>query len=156
MRKYNLIKDNLETLEEFYSMDTREVQFKLQNFYYKFENMEENGDSKWSKVFLDKKRIIWTNPLNGFAVAAMKDVNTEITLPNALPTFQENFEIFNSLWLNLDYEFEILITNILSHKKNQEYCCLDCSFPFAPVCSELYTIFDPDETWSNQASQVPP
>ena len=116
---------------------TREIQFKLQNFYLKFESI-------WKKVFLPQKTIIWINPYYGFAVAAYKNVETQVTLPNVLPTFQENLDIFNSLWLDLDYKFESLIENIKIHKENQEYCCLDCCFPFATICAELYTKFDPD------------
>ena len=144
MKRYNLVKDNLEILNEFYSMDTNEIQFKLQNFYLKFEHMEENGESLWKKVSLDKKMIIWMNPYNGFSVAALKDLDNQVTLPNLLPTFQENLNIFKSLWLDLDYKFESLVENIRSHNNNKEYCCLDCSFPFATICTELHTKFDPD------------
>ena len=87
-------------------MDTNEIQFKLQNCYLKFEHMEENGESLWKKVSLDKKMIIWMNPYNGFSVAALKDLDNQVTLPNLLPTFQENLNIFKSLWLDLDYKFD--------------------------------------------------
>ena len=64
-------------------MDTREPQFLVQDFYYKFERMLENGESLWEKIKLDKKRIVWVNPNNGFTIAALKDLDFEIKLPNS-------------------------------------------------------------------------
>ena len=96
------------------------------------------------KVCLDKKRIIWINPNNGFSIAALKDLEFEIQLPNTLPSYKENFEAFRTLWTSLEYDIELLYENVQRHHENQEYCCLDCHFPFATVCSELYTQFEPD------------
>ena len=133
--------NNLETLSEFYGMDTDQTQFALQDFYNKYLEIQENGEVLWEKVCLDKKRIIWINPNNGFAIAALKDLEFEIQLPNTLPSYKENFE---ALWTSLDYDIQLLYENVQSHHENQEYCCLECHFPFATVCSELYTQFDPD------------
>ena len=92
-----------------------------------------------------QKRIIWKNPANGFAIAALKDLNTEIKLPNYLPSYEENFESFKSMWTSLDYDLRILFENVKSHVKSDEYCCsVQCQFPFAPICSELYSQFEPD------------
>ena len=126
-------------------MDTTDVQFVLQDFYYKFEEITENGDSIWKRINLDKRRIIWLNPNNGFAIAALKDLEFEIKLPNAFSSFDENLEVFKSLWMKLEYDLNLLYENIKSHHRNNEYCCLDCNFPFATVCSELFTQFDPDD-----------
>ena len=96
------------------------------------------------KIQLDKKRIVWLNPNNGFAIAALKDLDFEFKLPNSFQTYEENFKLFKSLWLSLDYDVNLLYENIQSHLTNDEYCCLDCHFPFATVCAELYTQFEPD------------
>ena len=136
--------NNLENLSENYGMDTHEVQFLAQDFYYKFLKISENGDSLWEKIQLDKKRIVWLNPNNGFAIAALKDLDFEFKLPNSFQTYEENFKLFKSLWLSLDYDVNLLYENIQSHLTNDEYCCLDCHFPFATVCAELYTQFEPD------------
>ena len=125
-------------------MDTCEPQFLVQDFYYKFERMLENGESLWEKIKLDKKRIVWVNPNNGFTIAALKDLDFEIKLPNSRPSYEENLTIFKSLWMSLDHDVKLLYENIESHKTNHEYCCLDCHFPFATVCAELYTQFEPD------------
>ena len=105
--------------------------------------MKSNGDSLWKKVFLDKKRIVWIKPMNGFALAALKDINFKIKLPNYLPTYDANFDAFKSLWTNLDYNLELLYENVRSHIRNDEYCCLDCHFPFARVCAKIYSQFEP-------------
>ena len=139
-RRFN----NLETLSEFYGVDTDEVQFSVQDFYYKFQAISNDGESLWEKVKLDKKRIVWLNPNNGFSIAVLKDLETEIGLPDRLPTFRENLDVFKTFWMSLDHNLELLYENIETHYKNQEYCCLDCHFPFATVCSELYTKFEPD------------
>ena len=136
--------NNFETLTENYGMDTSEVQFILKDFYCRFERMSEDGNSLWKKIKLDKKRIVWINPNNGFAIAALKDLDFEIKLPNSLPTYEENFNLFKSLWLKLDYDLNLLYENVTSHLTNDEYCCMDCHFPFATVCAELYTQFEPD------------
>ena len=143
MRNYIILKENLCILEEFYSMDTEATQFQVQNYYYRFEKMTENGGCEWTKVFLKKKQILWINPANGFALATLKDMNVEIPLPDVLPNFKANFETFKTFWKKLDYDLEPLYKNIQSHQDNEEYCCLDCEFPFMPVCSELYSKFDP-------------
>ena len=144
MKTFNLLIDNFETLNEFYGMDTSLEQFSIQNFFHKFERMCENGESLWTKTFLDKKRIVWINPMNGFSIAALKDINYEIKLPNAFSTFEENFQNFKSIWMTLEYDVNLLFENIESHISNNEDCCLDCHFPFATICSELYTQFEPD------------
>ena len=136
--------NNLETLSEFYGMNTDQTQFVIQDFYSKYLEILENGETLWEKVFLDKKRIIWVNPNNGFALAALKDLEYEIQLPNSQPSYEENLKAFRKLWISLDYDIQLLYENIRSHHENQEYCCLDCRFPFATVCSELYTQFEPD------------
>ena len=82
--------------------------------------------------------------MNGFALAVLKDINFEIKLPNYLPTYDANFDAFKSLWTNLDYNLELLYENVRSHIRNDEYCCLDCHFPFTTVCAELYSQFEPD------------
>ena len=96
------------------------------------------------KIKLDKKRIVWINPNNGFVIAALKDLDFEIMLPNSLPTYEENFNLFKTLRLKLDYDLNLLYENVTSHLTNDEYCCMDCHFPFATVCAELYTQFEPD------------
>ena len=136
--------NNFETLNENYGMDTNEVQFVVQDFFYKFERMSDDGNSLWKKIKMDKKRIVWVNPNNGFAIAALKDLDFEIKLPNSLPTYEENFDVFKSLWISLEHDVNLLFENIRSHLSNNEYCCMDCHFPFATVCSELYTQFEPD------------
>ena len=98
----------------------------------------------WEKIKLDKKRIVWINPNNGLSIAALKDLDFEIDLPDILPTFKENLDSFRKLWISLDYDIELLYENLENHQNNQEYCCLDCHFPFATVCSELYSKFEPD------------
>ena len=96
------------------------------------------------KNFQTKSAFCGKNPVNGLAIAALKDINWEIKLPNALPTYKENFEIFQSMWLELDYDLELLFENVRSHVENDETCCLNCNFPFSPICSELYSQFEPD------------
>ena len=125
-------------------MDTDDVQFNVQDFYFKFKEILDNGECVWEKVCLNKKRIVWINPNNGFSIAALKDLDFEITMPNCLPTYEENFESFKSLWIRLEYDLDLFYENIESHHRNQEYCCLDCSFPFSTVCLEVYTKFEPD------------
>ena len=105
--------------------------------------MTANGAFVWTKILLRKKCIVWTNLANGFAIAYLKDLKTEISLPDDLPNFNENFDNFKRLWNKLDFDLEPLFKNILSHQNNQEYCCLDCEFPFMPFCSQLYSKFDP-------------
>ena len=83
-------------------------------------------------------------PNNGFSIAALNDLDIEIGLPDRLPTFKENLDSFKTLWMNLDHNLELFYENIETHHKNQEYCCMDCRAPFATVCSELYTKFEPD------------
>ena len=77
--------DNFETLNEFYGMDTLDEQFVFQNFYIKFEGMKLNGEASWSKILFNKKRIVWKNPLNGIAIAALKDPDIEVKLPSCQP-----------------------------------------------------------------------
>ena len=144
MKQFKLLINNFETLSEHYGMDTPEEQFAIQNYYIRFESMSENGESNWTKIMLNKKRIVWKNPANGFSVAALKEIDFEIPLPNALKTYQENYQNFKSLWLSLDYDVNNLFENIRSHVRTNEYCCLHCEFPFAPICSELYSQFEPN------------
>ena len=132
-------------MKEFYGIDTSEVQFAYQDFYFQFERIQENGETLWKKKLLDKKRIIWLNPNNGFTIAALRDLNYEIKLPDALPTFEENFEAFKLIWTSLDYSMDLFYENIESHHTNNEYCCFNCNFPFATVCAELYSQFEPDD-----------
>ena len=139
--------NNLEILSEHYGMDTNLVQFTVQDFYYKFQKILKNGQSLWEEVKLDKKRIVWINPNNGVSIAALKDLEFDISLPDRLPTFKENLDLFKTLWMCLDHRLELFYENIETHHKNQEYCCLDCHFPFATVCSELYTKFEPDPSF---------
>ena len=125
-------------------MDSQEVQFAAQDYYLRFQEILENGETLWEKIKLDKKRIVWINPNNGFSIAALKDLDFEIDLPDTLPTFTENLDSFRKLWMSLDYDIELLYENLETHSTNQEYCCLDCHFPFATACSELYSKFEPD------------
>ena len=60
-------------------MDTNEVQFVAQDFYLKFERMSDNGIAIWKKIEMDKKRIVWINPNNGFSIAPFKDLDTNKT-----------------------------------------------------------------------------
>ena len=143
-KNYRLQIENFETLNEWYGMDTKHEQFVCQNFYHQFVKMSESGESLWRKIYLDKKRIIWKNPMNGIAIAQLKDIDFEISLPNSLPSFQDNYLKFKSLWMALDHNIDLLYENIENHIRNNEYCCLNCHFPFATVCAELYTQFDPD------------
>ena len=131
-------------LLEYHVIYSQEVQFAAQDYYFKFQEILENGETLWEKVLLDKKRIVWINPNNGFSIAALQDLEFEIGLPDCLPTFQENLNSFKKLWTSLDHNIELLYENIENHHTNQEYCCLDCHFPFATVCSELYSKFEPD------------
>ena len=140
--------NNLEILSEHYGMDTNLVQFTVQDFYYKFQKILKNGQSLWEEVKLDKKRIVWINPNNGVSIAALKDLEFEISLPDRLPTFRENLDSFKTLWMGLDHSLELLYDDIETHFTNQEYCCLDCHFPFATVCLELYTKLDPHQSYS--------
>ena len=135
--------ENLETLNDFYSMDMPDEQFLFQNFYSKFEHMSDNGEAIWSQIGFEGKKIVLVNPYNGLALAVLKDSIADITVPNHLPTCQENLLLFESLWEPLDYNIGILMNNIRSHATTDEYCCLDCNFPFSPVCSELYSKFAP-------------
>ena len=128
--------NNLEILTEFYGMDSNSVQFTIQDFYHKFLKILENGESLWEEVKLDKKRIVWINPNNGFSIAALKDSEIEIGLPDRLPTFRDNLDSFKTLWDGLDHSIELLYENIETHYTNQEYHCQECHFPFATVCSE--------------------
>ena len=125
--------NNWEILAEYYAMDSQEVQFAAQDYYLRFQEILENGETLWEKIKLDKKRIVWINPNNGFSIAALKDLDFEIDLPDTLPTFTENLESFRKLWMSLDYDIELLYENLETHSTNQEYCCLDCHFPFATV-----------------------
>ena len=73
------------------------------------------------KYVLTKKLIIWKNPANGFAIAALKDLDREIKLPNYLPNYDENFESFKSMWTSLDYDIKIMFENVKSHVESNEY-----------------------------------
>ena len=99
-------------------MDTTDVQLIIQDFYYKLEKINENGDSLWRRMDLDKRRIIWLNPKNGFSMAALKELEYEIKLPNVLSSFEENFEAFKSIWMKLDSDLNLLFENIESHHRN--------------------------------------
>ena len=88
-----------------------------------------------------KKHIVWINPNNGFSITDFIDFDNEKKISNSLPTYRENFTTFKSLWRSLDHDVNLLYEN---HLINNEYCCLDCHFPFATVCAELYTQFEPD------------
>ena len=68
-------------------MNTDQTQFVIQDFYNKYLEIQENGETLWEKVYLDKKRIVWVNPKNGFALAALKDIEFEIKLPNIQPSY---------------------------------------------------------------------
>ena len=46
--------------------------------------------------------------------------------------------------MSLDYDIKLVYENLENQKDNQEYCCIDCHFPFATACSELYSKFEPD------------
>ena len=142
--------NNFETLNEHYGMNTSQTQFVIQDFYLKFEKMLENGECLWKKKQLDKKRIVWLNPNNGFYIAALKDLDYEMKLPNSLPTFKENLTLFKSVWMNLDYNLSLLYENIENHFATKEYCCLDCHFPFATVCTDLYSQFEPEPPPNHQ------
>ena len=89
----------------------------------------------------DKKQIVWINPFNGFSLAVLKDLKTDVKAPNQSGSFEQNFDVFESIWGKLDFDLEPLFENIKSHRNNDEYCCLKCDFPFSPVCSELYMKF---------------
>ena len=80
---------------------------------------------------------MWINPNNGFSLAALRDLEIEISHPHSLPTFRQNLELFKTHWMDLDHSLELLFENIETHYADQEYCCMDCHFPFATVCSEL-------------------
>ena len=135
--------NNLHILNEFYGMDTTQVQFVIQDHYFKFYEFDEYGETFWKKIDLKKRQIVWINPNNGYAIAALRDLEYEIDLPNQLPSYEENLSKFKLLWSSLDYDVNLLYKNIESHVATDEYCCLDCHFPFATVCSELYTRFAP-------------
>ena len=64
--------------------------------------------------------------------------------PSADTSYKAKFASFKSLWMNLDFEVKLMNKNIETHLANNEYCCMDCCFPFATVCGELYTQFEPD------------
>ena len=67
------------------------------------------------------------NPMNVFAIAAHKDNEYKIKLPNYLLTFDENFHAFKLLWMNIEHNLDLQI-------RNNEYCC---HFHFSTVCAEL-------------------
>ena len=69
-------------------MNTEQTQFMIQDFYNKYLEIQENGDTLWEKVYLDKKRIIWVNPNNGFTLAALKDLEYEIQPPNIHSSYE--------------------------------------------------------------------
>ena len=144
LKKHILLLDNLETLNEFYGMDTPGEKFAIQNYFFKFDGFREGGETIWVERPLNRKCIVWKNTANGFTVAKMKDIEYEIRLPNFLPTYEENFSAFQALWVGIEYNIKLLFENIRSHKIEDEYCCLDCHFPFLPICSELYSQFEPD------------
>ena len=87
-------------------MDSQEVQFAVQDYYLRFQEILVNGETLWEKIKLDKKRIVWINPNNGFSIAALKDLDFEIDLPDSRPTFKENLDSFRKLWMSLDYDIE--------------------------------------------------
>jgi hypothetical protein len=120
MKEYIILHEKLCVLEEFYSMDTTEVQFNLQNHYDRYEHMTENGGVVWTNILLKKKCIVWTNPANWFGIAYLKDLKPEISLPDILTNFNENFDNFKRLWNKLNFDLEPLFKNILSHKKNKK------------------------------------
>ena len=91
--------NNLETSSEFYGMDTKLVQFTIQDFYYKFQQILEIMN-------------------NGFSIAALWDIEFKIGLPYRLQTFRENLEMFKTLWMGLDHRLELLYENIETHHKN--------------------------------------
>jgi hypothetical protein len=72
---------------------------------------------------------------NKFSIAALKDINYEIKRPNDYTCYKENFDSFKSLWMNLNFEVKLLYENIETYLANNEYCCMDCHFPFATVCA---------------------
>ena len=79
--------------------------------------------------------MVKLNPQNGFSIAAMKDIDFKIKLPNAFTTYEENFAKFVTLWMNIDSDVKLLYDNIESHLAKNEYRCIDCYFPFATVCA---------------------
>ena len=87
MNLFNLKMENLETLNDFYSMDMPDEQFLFQNFYSKFEHMSDNGEAIWSQIGFEGTMILWVNPYNGLALAVLKDSIADITVPNHLPTY---------------------------------------------------------------------
>ena len=74
-----------------------------------------NGECLWKKTKLDNKRIVRLNPNNGFYIAALKDLDYEMKLPNSLPMFEENLTLFKSVWMDLDYDLCLLYENIENH-----------------------------------------
>ena len=56
--------------------------------------MTEYGERIWEKINVDKKRIVWLNPYNGFSIAALKDINYEIKRPNTYTSYKENCDSF--------------------------------------------------------------
>ena len=100
--------DNLETLIEFYGMDTPGEQFAIQNNFYKFDGFTENGETIWVEKSLNKKCVVWKNAANCYTVAKLKDIEHEIRLPNILPTYEENFAVFQALWVGIDYKIMLL------------------------------------------------
>ena len=147
-RNRRIFFNNLATLTEHYGIDTNDVQFVAQDYYHKFDGFHDTGQTIWKKISIDKKRIVWLNPNNGFAIAALRDLDYELKPPNENPTLEENLSNFKSLWLNLDYDLKLLYENIENHIVNDEYCCISCHFPFATVCSELYSQFIADYSHS--------
>ena len=123
----------------------------MQWIHKKFSLLHKITTSNFKKflktVKLYGKKLSWTkNELFRLiqTIAALKDLDFEIDLPDSRPTFKENLDSFRKLWMSLDYDIELLYQNLENHQTNQEYCCLDCHFPFATACSELYSKFDPD------------
>ena len=53
-------------------MDTQEVQFTVQDHYYKFQEMLENGESLWEKVNLDKKKLYGSTQTMDFPLLHFK------------------------------------------------------------------------------------
>ena len=105
--------ENYDTINEYYGMDTLKEQYVVQNVYFKLcQNAQ--GEICHQRCPLCRKTIIWKNPENGVAIAALKDLGDyKIKFPISLPTFEENFKTFQSLWLSLDFNLNLLKKNVL-------------------------------------------
>ena len=55
-------------------------------------------------MMFNKKQIVRINPLNGFSLAVLNDLETDVKVPNRSGSFEENIDVFESIWGILDFK----------------------------------------------------